>query len=156
MKQQNIKFLYALLISLLSVNASAHDIEVANADGVTIYYEYNYKKTELAVSYRGSSFDSYYNEYSGNVVIPESVTYDGKTYSVTSIGSAAFWECTGLTSVTIPNSVTSIGNYVFYACRGLESVYIFDLAAWCNISFSSDDSNPFCYAHHLFLNGEEI
>ena len=54
------------------------------------------------------------NYYSGNVVIPESVTYKGKTYSVTSIGSYAFYGCSGLTSVTIPNSVTSIGEYAFY------------------------------------------
>ena len=125
MKQQNIKFLYALLvllISLLSVNASAHDIEVKNADGVTIYYTYINNNTKLAVSYRGSSYDS--GEYSGNVVIPESVTYNGNTYSVTSIGWAAFYKCSGLTSITIPSSVTSIGTEAFAGCSGLTSVTI--------------------------------
>lgn len=116
MKQQNIKLLLVLLISLLSVNASAHDIEVKNADGKTIYYRYINNNTELEVSYRGSSSITYSNEYSGNVVIPESVTWNGKTYSVTSIGNEAFRYCSGLTSVTIPNSVTSIGSNAFSGC----------------------------------------
>ena len=53
------------------------------------------------------------DSYSGSIVIPSSVTYNARTYSVTSIGSNAFYECTGLTSVTIPNSVTSIGSQAF-------------------------------------------
>ena len=51
----------------------------------------------------------YSNEYTGDVTIPATVTYNGKTYSVTSIDGLAFYECSSLTSVTIPNSVTSIG-----------------------------------------------
>jgi hypothetical protein len=44
--------------------------------------------------------------------------------SVTSIGERAFYSCSGLTSVSIPNSVTSISNYAFYFCSGLTSVTI--------------------------------
>ena len=62
--------------------------------------------------------------YSGDIVIPESVSYYGMIYSVTSIGSSAFYYCSDLTSVTIPNSVTSIGNEAFYRCRSLTSVTI--------------------------------
>ena len=76
--------------------------------------------------------------------------------SVTSIGSYAFYSCSGLTSVTIPNSVTSIGDHAFSYCSGLTSVHITDLAGWCKIAFSGDFSNPLSYAHHLYLNGEEI
>ena len=66
----------------------------------------------------------YSPEASGNTIIPNKITIDGKDYSVTSIGNNAFYGCTGLTSVTIPNSVTSIGNNAFYGCSGLTSVTI--------------------------------
>ena len=122
-KQLKLTFLLAVLMSMVGAKAFAHDIEVKNADGVTIYYTYINNNTELAVSYRGSSSSSY-DEYSGVVNIPESVIYGGKTYPVTSIGSYAFSVCSGLTSVTIPNSVTSIGERAFRNCTGLTSVTI--------------------------------
>ena len=62
--------------------------------------------------------------YTGTVNIPSSVNYDGKVYSVTSIGWSAFRECSGLTSITIPNSVTTIGIWAFYGCSSLTSVTI--------------------------------
>lgn len=76
--------------------------------------------------------------------------------SVTSIGQSAFASCTGLTSVYIPQSVTSIGEDAFYECSGLTSVQIQNLAAWCRIDFSNSSANPLTYAHHLYLNGEEV
>ena len=65
-----------------------------------------------------------HDEYSGSVVIPQSVTYYGSIYSVTSIGNSAFSDCFGLTSVTIGNSVTSIGSDAFRNCSNLTSVTI--------------------------------
>ena len=62
--------------------------------------------------------------YRGTIVIPASVTYNSVSYSVTSIGERAFFECTGLTSVTIGNSVTSIGDRDFMECSGLTSVSV--------------------------------
>ena len=55
-------------------------------------------------------------EYSGKIVIPEFVEHEGSAYSVTSIGNKAFEYCSGLTSVTIPNSVTRIGEDAFAVC----------------------------------------
>ena len=52
------------------------------------------------------------------------MTYEGNTYSVTSIGESAFAGCTGLTEVTIPGSVTSIGYRAFSSCYGLTELTI--------------------------------
>ena len=120
-------FLHIILTTLLcfaGTKTYAHDIEVKNSDGVTIYYVYTNNNTELAVSFRGSHYYDYESIYSGDIVIPESVTYNGITYSVTSIGESAFQDCSSLTSITIPNSVTSIGDYAFSGCSGLTSVTI--------------------------------
>ena len=123
-KQIKLTFLLTVLMSMVGTRVFAHDIEVPNANGKTIYYNYTNDGTELAVTYRGSSSFDYRGEYSGNVVIPEKVTYMSITRKVTSIGGGAFYECSGLTSVTIPNSVTSIGGGAFYECSGLTSVTI--------------------------------
>ncbi len=72
------------------------------------------------------------------------------------IGYGAFYNCNMLTSVTIGDSVTSIGEDAFYNCSGLKEVHITDLAAWCKISFYDYYSNPLCYAHNLYLNGELV
>ena len=64
------------------------------------------------------------NSYSGDVIIPSSVTHGTTIYIVTSIGNSAFYKCTGLTSVTIPESVTSIGSNAFSYCTGLTSITI--------------------------------
>ena len=127
MKQSIITILLTLLMSMTGAKALA--FSVANSDGVTIYYKWaNEEKTELAVTYYSSTSyygsTTYQSNYKGNVVIPESVVYEGNTYNVTSIGDHAFYECRGLTSVTIPNSVTSIGEHAFSRCGGLTSVTI--------------------------------
>ena len=63
-------------------------------------------------------------KYSGDVVIPSQVSYNGSNYDVTSIGSSAFEGCVDLTSVSIPSSVTTIGGAAFYYCTGLKTVDI--------------------------------
>ena len=141
----------AAVLLLSAATASAHDFEV---DG--IYYIKNSDGTSVRVTYKGSSYNDYSNEYSGAVTIPTSVTYSGKIYSVTSIGNCAFYGCSGLTSVSIGNSVTTIGEYAFRECSGLKKVEISDLEAWCKISFSNVYANPIYYSHNLFLNGHEI
>ena len=108
--------LLLLLLSLTGAKTYAYDIAVANADGVTIYYNYINDGTELEVTSGGS--------YTGAVNIPSVVTYENKTMSVTSIGEYAFYECYHLTSVTIPNSVTIIGEAAFRECNSLTSVTI--------------------------------
>ena len=108
-----------LIIALLaSLPSFAHDFEV---DG--IYYNKT-SDTEVSVTYRGTSSYDYSNEYTGDVIIPSTVSYNSVEYSVTSIGDAAFIHCETLTSVTIPNSVTTIGGGAFDSCEALTSVTI--------------------------------
>ena len=107
--------LLALLALLMPLVANAYDFE---SDG--IYYNINSDGTSVSVQTRSSSGKS----YSGSVVIPSVVTYSNKQYSVTSIGTYAFLNCTDLMSVVIPESVTSIGSYAFYGCSGLTSITI--------------------------------
>lgn len=111
-----------MLLGMFVTTASAYDIEVPNADGVMIYYVWQNDGTELAVSYGGKNVIMGKNNYAGDVVIPESVVYEGNTYPVTGIASSAFSECPALTSVTVPNGVTSIGNSAFYGCVRLTSI----------------------------------
>ncbi len=115
-----IKHLFAALLLLCATAVTAHDFEV---DGTYYNITDDTNKT-VEVTYRGTSYNEYSNEYTGSVVIPESVAYNGSAYNVTSIGDVAFAYCTGLTSITIPNSVTSIGIQAFYGCTGLTSITI--------------------------------
>ena len=102
--------LFTLFILMTGTKSYAHDFVVKNADGVSIYYNFINDGKELEITYH-----RYLSHpcYQGNVVIPEEVTYMNTTYKVTSIGNNAFYRCSGLTSITIPNSVTSIGNHAF-------------------------------------------
>ena len=120
---KRLKSMLATLAMLLcTISASAHNFSV---DG--IYYNItDSEKLTVEVAYRGYSYNTYSNEYTGSVVIPETVTYESKTYSVTSIGDGAFEGCSSLTSVTIGNSVTSIGYSAFEGCSSLTSVTIPD------------------------------
>ena len=115
-----LKFILTACLLLCVVVVKAHDFKVDD-----IYYNIlSPTDKTVEVTYRGGYSSSYDNEYTGSVVIPESVTYNGSTYSVTSIGDWAFDCCKGLTSITIPNSVTSIGSSAFASCTGLTSIEI--------------------------------
>jgi len=119
--KKNVFFLLAVM--LLGVpKAFAYDFSAVAPSGQTIYYQI-VNGTAQVTSQNVSS--PYYNSFpTGALIIPSSVTFGGYTYSVTSIGNNAFGNCSGLASVTIPNSVTSIGEYAFSGCSGLTSVTI--------------------------------
>ena len=108
-------------ICMLSFHAMAYDFSY-NYQGNTLYYNITSDNTVEVTYYSSDNYFQNNNYVSGDVVIPSSVTNNGTTYSVTSIGNDAFYKCSSLTSVTIGNSVTSIGNYAFYYCSSLTSI----------------------------------
>ena len=109
MKKQIISL---IILALLPLVAHADSVEI---DG--IYYN-------LIPKGKVAEVTSNPNKYSGDVVIPETVEYNGVQCSVTSIGEKAFSSCWSMSNVNIPNSVTSIGDYAFSGCSGLTSVTI--------------------------------
>ena len=112
------KIFLLLTLLCLSLSARAYDAEV---DG--IFYNLDAANKTATVTFKG---DNYWDddEYSGDVVIPETVTYNGITYSVTSLGDDCLAGCSSLTAITIPNSVTSLGTGCFADCCSLERMVV--------------------------------
>ena len=63
--------------------------------------------------------------YQGEIIIPESIRYNGKTYTVTAIGDNAFYNCYYMTSITIPKTIVSVGKYAFVDCIRIASVTLY-------------------------------
>ena len=102
------------LFTVMSMAANAEVIEYSTDDGFKYNLDTEAKTAELA-KFSGSQKE---------VVIPENVTYNDVTYSLTSLGNYCFSRCSSLTSVTIPSSVTSLGDWCFEECTSLKSIDI--------------------------------
>ena len=111
MKNNYLKQFFTALLLLCGTVAFAEEVTV---DGI----KYDVvTKAKVATVISGG-------DYTGDVVVPESFEYNGVTYSVTRIENTAFYHCSGLTTIVIPNSVTSIGDMAFFYCSGLTSIVI--------------------------------
>ncbi|MBR5846332.1 MAG: leucine-rich repeat domain-containing protein [Bacteroidaceae bacterium] len=112
------KSLLLLVAALTTLVASAQTKVEING----IWYNLVSKAKQAEVTFKGDSYYEYDDEYSGSIIIPATVTYEGVNYSVTSIGECAFMYCYSLTSITLPESVTSIGEGAFSRCTSLTSI----------------------------------
>ena len=115
-----------MLITMLSVSINAFadwDFKVDN-----IYYEITDQYDNIVeVTHGGITqgyFTPYESSYSGDIAIPERVSYNGETYIVQGIGIHAFHRCSELTSVKIPDTVGYIDQGAFYYCTGITSITI--------------------------------
>jgi hypothetical protein len=110
--------LAAITALLCSIATQAHDFETEG-----IYYNIT-SETDLTVevTFEGTSYASSKRTYADSVVIPTTVSYNNKTYSVTGIGERAFFKCEKVTNIVVPNSVTTIKPYAFNTCANLKSV----------------------------------
>lgn len=164
-------------ISELTFSGCSGMVDVVIPDSVTAiggqsFYDCG-SLTKITIPDNVTSIDdSAFSGCSGltSVTIPDSVTIIGDSAfkecsgltsveipdSVTIIDDSTFSGCSGLTSVTIPDSVTSIGIAAFEKCDNLDSIYITDLAAYLNIEFGNEYSNPMCYANKLYINNKRI
>ena len=108
---------FLLLMVALLTTIATHAYTFKSGD---LYYNTTSDNT-VEVTYQKFQSESNYQGLT-TATIPETVTYNGTTYSVTSIGNYAFEHCTSLTSIILPNSVTSIGARAFGGCSALTSI----------------------------------
>lgn len=120
------------LVGNVSVMAASYDFAVKNEDGVTIYYEKSGDNVRVV---------SGEEKYSGNVVVPETVCSEGKTYAVTMISASTFENCTTLLSVSLPQSLTDIGSFAFKGCILLKAITVPQKVKTIGTGVFSDCSN---------------
>ena len=126
MKTQKVFLLAALLATFVfPQSVMAYDFSAASPSGHTLYYNILNGYAEVTFEHFNSGYPSpTYASVSGRIVIPDTVSYNGTTFTVVSIGSNAFWGSSSITSVVIPNTVSTIAGCAFSGCSGLTSVTI--------------------------------
>ena len=138
-----------IVLSFYGFGRDYYDFSAVCETGQTLYYKIIYGTDhEVRLTYPGSLNDPYqgFEEPQGEIILPETVVYEGQTYAVTeidrntfrgcanltgtliipntvkTIGSLAFWYCTGFTQLVLPDAMESIGHDAFSDCSGLTDV----------------------------------
>ena len=117
-------YLLAFICTFASIiKMQAYDFTAPDVNGNTIYYNY-LGGDSVEVTYKDLSYyvDNTLYGYSGDVIIPSTISDSISLFRVTSIGGDAFHNCVNLTSIEIPNSITSIGVTAFVYCSSLTSI----------------------------------
>lgn len=151
----------AVLLALFTTLMAIHTFAQPNKDGIDgIYYNLNISSLTAEVTfchfyasdpedsymYDGPNFNYAYSQYKyqGELTIPESVTYEGKTYKVTALGDNALYGCDGLTKLNLPKTFTTFGKNWTHGCTTLQSVTV-------------DASNPtYRVINNIVLKGNNI
>ena len=118
MKQFKLTLVLTILMSMAGLQAFADWDTSTNVQVNGLYYYLDNNNLQAQVTSMPSG------KYTGDIGIPSTLNYQSKTYGVTSISKYAFKGCSGLTSVTIPNSITSIGDRAFSDCPSLTSMVV--------------------------------
>lgn len=127
-----------LMLIGISTSAKAYDFFAVNSNGDTLYYNITSSSNHTIAITSGDVIGN----YKGEITVPANVTYDGVTYSVTSIAQQAFNFCINLTDINLPNTITNIGGMAFVSCTGLTSLTIPN-------SVTTIDSGAFVYCSGL-------
>ena len=122
------KILFTILLLAAAINAYAYDFSAVCSTGQTLYYDITSDSTVTVVNPNGGDYGGWawrdYTKPTGYMSIPDSVYNNGTSYLVTAVGNNAFWGCSGLSTVIIPDCINSVGISAFEDCRQLDSLYI--------------------------------
>ena len=105
-----------LCVTLFSLATMANGVKIGD-----LYYLLDSTNYTASVTYMGETSNDE-PKYSGDIVIPDSIAYNGNKYAVTSIGKGAFYKCSLMTDISIPNTVTKIGYQAFCLCSKLKTL----------------------------------
>ena len=111
------RLLYILTFVTISLSLHANGIEI---DGV--YYLLDEDSKTATVTFTGALGNSS-STYSGDIIVPTAVTYHSVNYLIVAIGDSAFYKCSALTTIVLPDSATTIGKNAFQGCSALTSVH---------------------------------
>lgn len=126
MKHRILLFFILLMAVLLPQTAIAYDFSAVSPSGHTLWYSIYYSGTTVSVVPQFTSSPYYTTKPIGDVIVPETVEFNGVSYTVERIGEYAFYNCSGITSISLPSTILSIEQYAFYGCKGLSVINIPD------------------------------
>ena len=119
-----------VVLSFYGFGRGYYDFSVVCETGQTLYYKIIYGTDhEVRLTYPGDLNDPYqgFEEPQGEIILPETVVYEGQTYVVSEIDKNTFRGCANLTGVlAIPNTVKSIGHSCFWLCSGFTQLVLPD------------------------------
>ena len=166
--------IFAFLMMGMAFSARAYDFSAVAPSGQTLYYNIVSGHAEVVSKYNGWTGSVW---ISGDIVIPDTVYYNGYPFVVTVIQNYAFKTQNSITSIVVPNTVTTIKYEAFSGCNnlsmvtlpqsvtiiennvfpsGAKVVYMGTIAQWVDISFSGANANPTCFSRKLYIEGVEV